>query len=335
MIGWLSLLGLSGKGQNGYFACRMVRQDSSFSFPVFLPADGDTVAIQKINSFLQLAELYVLKGYGGKNLFKKVATDYGTIYGGKEGMNCRIESNSATVLSIGFDESSCGATCAYWVNYYNFNPGNGDLIQLRDLFTEKGWQQFRAIAAQKRVREFRRQVSRDSGLDYIPPCYREDDLTEFYIAHQSIYIDGQNCFHKNDKFFGIRTITRFRLDAFKDWLNAYGRALFGLAKNPIGQYHSIRLPQLYRGRIGRQKILLVLRPGEGNEMEAEYAYDRFGKGIYVTGRREKDRLMLTEYTDSSFDTVGYIDARIDASSIKGTWANKAGTRVYSFFVSRQ
>ncbi|MDJ1467959.1 hypothetical protein [Xanthocytophaga flava] len=97
------------------------------SFPVFTDSTN-SLAVQKINQMLQIVELELVKSAKQRNIFEQASFDDGTIYGGKVILTPTIYQNSDRLLSIGFWNSSCGATCAYWVSYYNFNPGNGDLI---------------------------------------------------------------------------------------------------------------------------------------------------------------------------------------------------------------
>ncbi len=127
--------------QTQHFRATIVKNGSDFSFPI-LSSNGNSEASTKINQLLQLSELSKLVTRSSKNTFEQVEVDDGTIYGGKVWMNTTVYSNSSRVLSIGFDESSCGMTCTYWHRYYNFNPVNCDLLELRDLFTRDGFQLF-------------------------------------------------------------------------------------------------------------------------------------------------------------------------------------------------
>ena len=113
-------------------------EPDQFSFPIFSNRTNKYAA-QKINQTMQLSELEILKGFETKSIFERVSYDGGGIYGNKVSIKFDVFDNTDRILSVQFNETSCGATCAYWVKYYNFNSGNGDLIQLKDLFTEKGF----------------------------------------------------------------------------------------------------------------------------------------------------------------------------------------------------
>jgi hypothetical protein len=316
----------SGYGQAPFFRYKTLRRDSSFSFPVFQGRGGDTVA-RKINQFLQIMELEMLHGYESRDIFEHITFNPGTIYGGSVGMNCRIWNNSNRVLSVGFDEASSGLTCHYWVRYYNFNPGNGDLVHLGDLFTKAGFEHFRNYVARKRVREFQRQVKADSLLGYIADCYKEDDLSDFYIARNILYVDGQNCFNKNDKFFGIETVTCFHLSEFSAWLNDYGKALFCLTGDAMASYHSIGWPRLYEGRIGKKPVLFALNLINKEDARACYLYLEYGHGIDLEGEIHKSNLRLVEY-NAHFDTVGTVSAKLTGNRLSGVWTDKSGRLHY-------
>jgi hypothetical protein len=232
---------LLAMAQTPFYTVRKV-SDKEMSFPVF--SGKNEVAVQKINRLLQLSELDQVTSATDKNIFKSVTGDLGGIYGGKVEMRFNIISNNKKVLAIQFDEASCGMTCYYYNRYYNFNAANGDLIQLKDLFTVAGFAAFKKEVSSKRIRAFEAELRSNKilpgDLEYIKDCYKADELSDFYINSNSIFIDGWNCFHKNDKGFTIETETGFRLQEFRQHLNEYGKAVFGLTGKPLESFHSPR-----------------------------------------------------------------------------------------------
>ena len=327
------LVYLVDRGQDS-LRWRTIRSGESkeFSFPVFNDTGNN---VRKINRLLQLSELELLKGFGEKNMFEHVSSGIGGIYGSKTNIEFQIKKNTSRILSIGFQEASSGMTTHYWVRYYNFNPANGDRIHLKDLFTEKGYTAFRRYATGKRTRELRRQKAYDSTLADIAECYGDDDLEDFFIAGSTLYIDGDNCVRKPEKFVGLETMSRFRLAEFGGWLNAYGRAVFGLSDDNVGQYRSRALPQLFSGKIGARPVWMLVRPGYGDEIEAEYVDLRVGRGIYMEGKAQKGWFDMTELTRAG-DTTGLLKAHFDGWTIQGTYRRVADRgKNYPVLLERQ
>ena len=337
-------------GQKNYFQYRTEKfndEKNKFSFPIFL--NSNNLVTAKVNQMLQISELEILKGFETKNIFEQVSIDDGRIYGGKVGIDFKIYDNNSKVLSVKLDESSCGATCAYWVRYYNFNSGNGDLIQLKDLFTKKGYEKFFAFVTKRRIAQLKNELRKmplaeRGDFEGISGSYEADDLMDFYIEKNVLYIDGENSFSKNQKFASveIKRISRFKLPEFKSYLNDYGKSLFGLTKDSIKKYRSNILPQLFHGKIGNQKVMMVLNNGYGNEMKAEYVYSKYGKGIFLEGKIKADELSLTEKLakpkESGFiDYVdnGFIEARFDGQNITGTWTHKDKTITHELLLARK
>ena len=306
-----------------------------------------TFSIPFLNQFLQIAELKLMKGVEENNLFEVISINDETIYGGKVWISFDVHDNNSKVLSMTLDQSSCGMTCRYWSSYYNFNSGNGDLIQLKDLFTQKGFEKFFAYATKSRIAHLRKEIQKldlsDSRLlEAISDSYKNDDLTDFYIKNNSLFIDGENSFHKNDKFYGIETVTKFRLSEFKPYLNNYGKSLFGLRKTSVKKYRSEVLPQLFYGKVGNSKVILVLNTGYEDEMRAEYVYTKYGKGIYLDGKIYGDKISFTEKIPKPnergfidyFDN-GTIEAKFDGKTIVGKWISKDKKKTYNLKLKRK
>ncbi len=282
----------------------------------------------------------MLDGYQKDNIFEKVSIDNGTIYGGKVEISFEVISNNSKVLSMKFDESSCGATCAYWNRYYNFNSGNGDLVQLKDYFTPDGFASFNKKVLDKRRIKFKNEImkvdstEREYLLDVLD-CYETDHIEDYYIKDKTIFIDGENCLSKNQKFFDLDMITKFNLIEFKSYLNDYGKSVFGITRDSVAKYHSNELPQLFKGFIDNSlPILLILDRDYENNMRGVYAYLKYGRGIYLEGELNNKQLTLTENT-SDFEDNGYINATFDGKHINGTWTNKNKTKTLTFIANRR
>jgi hypothetical protein len=192
------------------------------------------------------------------------------------------------VLSLSFNESSCGMTCWYWDRYYNFNPANGDLITIEDLFTSEDFKKFKPLIIKRRIDNLASQLESDSIS--IDPGFKDelleektnsienDDLSDFFIKNNSLFVDGENLLSKNEKFSGIDMTCEFKLNEFKHYLNDYGKAIFMNTSTPLPSFRSTHLPQLYTGTIGNEKILLIIRPTYENKLDGIYTYIKNGLG---------------------------------------------------------
>lgn len=229
-------------------------------------------------------------------------------------------------------------TTHYWVKYYNFNAGNGDLIQLKDLFTTLGFQKFKRAIAKKRIVTFKAEVQkaklseRKPLIESMAEGFNYDDLDEFYIKHHTIYIDGENWLHKNDKFYGLNMITKFNLNEFSSFLNDYGKTVFSLTKNLMESYRSTSLPQLFKGKIAGQQIKLCIVNKDGH-VKAEYAYVKYGNGILLEGNLKNNQLTLTE-RNSNYDEVAIINANFNSQTISGIWKSKTTGKSYPLKLER-
>ncbi len=335
----------------GYFDIKLIKKGKDFSFPIFRDPPGQRSAM-KINHLLQLMELRSLANGPTKDIFRNAEFDDGTIYGGKASILPTVHSNNSRVQSVGFDQSSCGMTCAYWHSYYNFNSGNGDLIQLKDLFTDKGFDRFTKIVMSKRSSKYRREVKEkikpDEREDYLGVLgtIESDQLSDFYIRTRSIVIDGENCLIKGRKFEGLDMYVRFDLKEFKPLLNDYGRAVFGLNLSDISKFRSNSLPQLFKGRVNDLIPFSLVLIGSSDNVVGVYAYSKYGKGITLTGSLEDGKFLLTEHylvevplnpnTDVSHRLVdgGSISGIFNGNNIEGTLSDKDKTRSYRFRASR-
>jgi len=329
-----------GNGQAGYFEHISLTKGKEFTFPVFSKTT-DTFTAGNINQLLQLSELELLDGYQKKNIFETISVDNGGIYGGKTDISYDILTNSPKILSIMFNEASCGMTCAYWVKYYNFNSGNGDQMQLKDLFTIEGLSAFKKIILRKRSTKLKKELmkipsdSRES-FHYILDCFKDDELQDFFLRDTSISVDGYNCLSKNDKVAAdFDMITKFNLGEFKNYLNDYGKTVFGIKEDSIAKYRSFELPQLYEGAVDSSlKILFIMRHDSGNKIIAGYAYLKSGRLIYMEGELNNKTLNLIEKSVNNNDN-GYIHASFNGQQIRGTWTNKSKTKTLKFFATRR
>ena len=334
----------SATGQKNYFSTKTITtSDKNFSFPVFYNGKNP-LAAEKINQFLQLSELELLNGHEKTTPFEIVANNTDGLYGGKTDISFELINNSSKLLSIAFDESSCGMTCAYWLRYYNFNSLNGDLILIEDLFTPEGFKKFKPLIIKKRMDSLISQLESDSlsmdpgfkgeFLEEKATSIENDDLSDFFIKDNSLFIDGENLLSKNEKFSGIDMTCRFQLDEFKLYLNDYGKAILMNTATPLPSFRSTHLPQLYTGTIGNEKILLIIRPTYEKKLDGIYTYIKNGIGINMEGSLNGKALYLKELT-RDYKENGSIDAEYTWKQINGTWTNKDGSKIFTIKITRK
>ena len=247
--------------QNGYFQYSVDSLNSNFYFPSFINL-SDPISVEKINHHLEIGELCALKD--SSNIFENAISDDTFIYGGQRDISFEIHTNTNKILSLSFSNYSFGATSFCWNQTYTFNSGNGDLIQLSDIFTTEGLELFLKYSSTKRIAQLKREMkknkvkfSNSQGLkEYINYLPRDNEPV-FYIQDSMIIIDGFNDLMKNDKFLNLDVVTEFNLSEFSDFLNSYGKCVFSLNSDSIQNYHSTSLPQLFAGTFGNDSILSV------------------------------------------------------------------------------
>jgi len=347
----LLALSTAGVSAQTFFRDATVRHGHDFSFHIF-SGGNNPKAVSKINQLLQLSELYSLSNrpFSGRIFDQSQAND-GSIYGGKTSIEEHVYSNTARILSMGFFESSSGATSHYWNRYYNFNPRTGDRISLRDLFTSAGYENFLREVAALRSSKFRREVNKKIEAqfreDYLQStlkfCVEVDELHDFYIRNRTIVIDGDGCLSKNQKFDGLDMIVRLKSDLFAKYLNAYGRAVFGLSRADLTQFRSSELPQLFEGTVdGKYRFVMALSPDEDGEYWGMYAYLKHREGIALRGKQKDGELTLTEYilspnaVDGPLGSIrraeekGTVTGRLTGNGFDGIWSDGGGQKELSF-----
>lgn len=331
---------------------RFISSGKDFSFPVF-SSKSSSAAVARINRFLQLSELYALVGpQYPDDPFEQVLANDGSMYGAKAGLLPIVITTNSRVISVGFDQAACGATCGYWRSYYTFNRANGDRIGLRDLFNEVGVSSVLKMMTRKSKQKLRSEIVRKVPADERQillenlGCSESED-PGFWLTDRGIGFDSYDCLHKSQKFYGIDTKTHLSLAQFKSHLNKYGRAVFGLSNRSLGGFRSQGLPQLFEGTVGDVfPIAMVIdRDPFGNEIMGMYAYLKYGRGLSLRGRANGSSLELTESVLSPTtvsNELGEIRRRItnakitgelSAGGFEGSWSSIDETEQLSFRTS--
>ena len=327
-----------GYGQESYFAVQEIKKGESLSFPVF-SNPKDSLSAEKINQFLQISELQTLKGKEKKHIFENICENIADIEFGylEENISCNSQKN----VSIYFTKPTFSFNSNFYYNYYNFNSKNGDLIQLEDLFSKKGFEFFKTIVKTKSIEKYKIESNKidtatrvDLSLNSVISYIGIDNLFDFYIINDTIFIEGENLLTKSQKILEMDMTTKYSLSEFNDYLNDYGKALFSLSNDSIGKFRSKSFPQLFEGTIDNQKILMILDKDEKNKVSAKYVYQKFGQVIGIYGDINDSTLSMTE-SDDKGNSRGIIEAQFDGENIIGTWSNKDKSKSYKFIAKRK
>lgn len=292
---------LVGNCQKKNFEIVSLEMENNFSFPVFSKSN-DTLLGNKINHLLQLTELELLHGYEKKNPFERVAINLINPIPGKEMIQYSIYQNNARLLSFSLAQSFCGAGCTYWCSYYNFNPENGELIHLKDLFSPKGYEVFIQKLDQKRIAVFKQWINKQDSskreeFEGIPTCYEHAPNTDYYIKNDSIFIDGSICFGKNLMYSNLDPITSFHKKELKKYLNDYGLLVFGFKKGKLTTYHSNHLPQLFTGKLADDSIAFILSQPQNGNLNGVYFNKTTGQCMQLRGGAVKEGIKLDEFDE--------------------------------------
>jgi hypothetical protein len=325
----LTILWTTTFGQDNYLKIHKISEGQEFYFPIIYSTDK--LVEEKINVHLQLSELDLIKGKEKKSIFEVTSFNNGTIYGGKVSIDYNILANTAKLFSIKFNQSSCGATCAYWVRYHNFNPQNGDKYGLKDFFNHKNYNDFKKIVTPIRQEKIKKQIEDliQSGdklehlEEYLYNYIDDDDLDDFYFTSDSIYFDNENLLNKNDKFWDLDHVTSISIESIRHLLNDLGESAL-ITGNNLKTYRSSTEPQLYEGTLdNKSNFYLLFKNDYENNYIGTFAYKKYGRAIGLDGKLEDDEFIFNARNNKN-DKMATITFRQNGSNLKGIWKDKKG-----------
>jgi hypothetical protein len=330
------------QAQNPYFSYKTVKyaeDPESFSFPLFFHAK-DSLSTQKMNQFLQLSELSLLKGFEKDNIFEQIMYDEAA-KGGMEELNVTILENTPTVLAVEINSSYLSATSFHSTTYHNFNAQNGELIHFKDLFTETGYKVVLDLLVKKQISQLKKEIAKikkdeiSEDFELIMQEYQQDKSPNFYLKGKNIYVNGINHFPRGMNLSGAETVCKIGLnEGLEENLSEYGKQVFGISTGNMNEFHSQSLPQLFSGVLAGQKVLMILESNTyENGITGKYAYMKHGIGINLSGKWSNTTLDLTEQT-ADFEDNGYIHATFDGFEMTGTWTNKDRKKSYKLSLKR-
>ena len=328
----LTILWTTTFGQSNFLKIEKISEGEEFHFPIIRCTDK--LVEEKINVHLQLGELDLIKGKEKKSIFEVTTFNNGTIYGGKVSIDYEVLANTDKILSIKFNQSSCGMTCAYWVRYHNFNPINGDRYGLKDFFNDTNYKIFKSIITPLRQNKIKEQIKQliKSGdklehlEEYLYSYIEDDDLDDFFFTSDSLYFDNENLLNKHDKFWDLDHITAVSIETIKHLLNDFGKSALITGEN-LETFRSMTEPQLYDGTLNdKSNFYLLFKNNYQNNYIGTYAYKKYGRAIGLEGMLENEEYVFNERNDNN-DEVATILFRQNGINLTGTWNDKKGTKL--------
>lgn len=331
--------------QENYFDYTIEKYKDESSFPIFHSAK-DSLVCQKINLYLQLSKLSLLKGKEKKHIFERNFSERIDIIDEPYLFHVSILNNTSKILSIMFNESACGTTCFFWKTYYNFNLSSGNLLSLSDLFNKEIITEFLKITLAQRRKHFEKQVKKlkkqvleeDKELvrnieditEWLNPNNKAPDpIADFYIKDSILYIDDDWYLSKNIKVSGyFDMITSIHSKDFFHLLNNYGKAVFSQDIVHLAGFQEENTYQLFVGTINQKyPITLYLEKKEIDtktkkiSISGKYAYHKYGVAIDLEGEIKGDRITLDEL-DKERGINAYWDLVFKEGELIGTWTDK-------------
>ncbi|AEK23014.1 Hypothetical protein Ccan_08960 [Capnocytophaga canimorsus Cc5] len=291
----------------------------------------------KINTLLQLCKLELLIDKKEKHIFEQVTREfmYGLI-----ALKYTILNNSDRNLSIKFDGVSSGASVHTFVNYYNFNPENGDRYDLRDFFDTDNFIKFKELFNQKQIHLVLKQVdslkkkkNTDTYeiylLEYIltEKLKKEVSFDDFYFTEDKIFFDFENLIEKPLKRLELKTISYITIDEIKHLLNDIGKVVFITGKN-LKNHRSKHGTQLYEGFIAEKyPFYFTTFP----HYSAIYAYKKYGKGILLSFKEDlsnENTRVYKEYKEEEgkYDLEATLTFEDKGDTLIGFWIPNKGKK---------
>ena len=344
---------LSFSQQKNVKIANLQPQSEDFIFPVISYREKPLVE-NKINTFLQVSELEYIPN-SGKNPFQLASTatnsyaNYVYFYEWK-----KLETPE-NILSISMNGEASGAYPEGFDNWRNFDLRTGNLINLEQLFSEKG----KEIIADKIALKIKKEIT-----DYLkelktekPKNKEEKETNEDQIALYEDCLQTNTVYFKYLKFyFGKDKITFVQgrcsnhamralddLDTFsiefsyKDLLNYWSP----FAKNLLSGSSSINAPEsiqnkLFKGEIDHKYPITVLfkEVYEDGSFSAVYWYNKSKKLIDWDGNLKNSHISITENDYHSEELQEWIpkakiEADVKGKVIIGTWQDDKTKKILS------
>lgn len=323
--------------------------DGSIKMP-FVVSEPPTVAA-RINTSLFLGLLGMAAPAKPGESFAPLAEQ---LPEGTSSQEFQLVRNDARVLAITFSTEGCGAYCENYDTTFNFDARNGRALALDDLFTQPAFATVaqrigkererlyadqlktlkKELAAQKRahakaddIEDTQQRIELNQG------CLEQErgkpHLTDslryvgFSLEGDGVAFSTGRCSnHASRALDDVAEITVTLTPAeLRPLLTPYGRALVlnqGDVPPPASPFG-----QVLHGKIGGAAITMMLARLEADgSLSGRYYYDKYGRMIPLSGKRNGNTLALTEDVDGN---KAELSLTVRGNAVTGQWQGNGKT----------
>lgn len=306
---------------------------------------------EKINTFLQLDNLYHLPNQFKNNPFEKVV--YGHEHAHSSVYFYGYEKNKTpeNILSLQLSGEATGAYSEGFEIYYNFDVRTGNKINLSDFLTEKGVLELTNqmnLKVKNTIEEFITSLNaspRDDDeyttdqLDMYGYCLEDIEENsigyyEFYFEEERITFVRGRC--SNHALRALDDLGSFRISysysEIEEYLSSYGKGLLNGEKNmnplasPDGKF--------YKGKINNKYPITVFisEVYSDKSLRMYYWYDSYKTPIEWDGNFLNRHFSLSEsnYDEEKEEWIkkAKVEADLVGNKIIGTWTNLETNQVF-------
>ena len=246
-----------------YKASEEYKDNVDLVFPI-ISCENSKVK-EKINTYIQLSELDIIKGLEKNSIFEKRFDEAKFTFPGiPEGLldlNYQLLYNAQNNFSFSLYHIYQWATLSYWIEYYNFNPQNGDRYFLKDFFDSTNFHKMKEILYPhfKELFYSDKNQCKDINTKYYLDIFLNEEFLfeDFYFTKDSLFLDIFNILGKNDKSCFEETRFGVPILKIKHLLNEYGIAAMISGKN-LYKYSYIGGIQFYKGKVDEKYDFYLL-----------------------------------------------------------------------------
>ncbi len=317
---------------------------STYRFPLF---EGESAALERINTYLHAFELDGLPGRFEQSPFERVWPKDGEGHG-VVSLDYEIHAKTPGFLSLDIIGEYYGAYLSLGRNSYAFALTDGLPLSLSELFSEPGMQQLRAQISRARVDRI------ETFIAAIPANGASEDEAEMATIQREIYGDclprHRNTTLDHDRLVlgqtqltliaercsahAVRALddlgefsNSFAYTELAEALSPYGRCLLLEQRSDCRDLSRPQISGVYRGAVdGRQRITLVIAPYASGVSRAVYFRDEDATKVTLSARPQPNsgRVHLQEQgaTPAMFELWLERDGELS-----GTWQEKGGPRL--------
>ncbi|HTO17280.1 MAG TPA: hypothetical protein VLZ83_16060 [Edaphocola sp.] len=317
-----------------YFLIERIEKDA-YAIPLIKSENNPEIA-SKINQVIQMSLVYNLYDIVGKEkLFDKMINEDG--YSGTTSLDYNILLNSASVLSIEFNDETLTAYPDYHTSYLNFNSTTGDIIDLNELLSNDGISHLNDLASgiyNQKVKSLYNESIYDYSTDEsqkkdfvesifdLTKCNATNKIWKFGITSNTLIVEKDRCFPHAMQAFDIGWNCQIKIDdLYKSDFSTYGHNLLKemVSDNSMHYIDKVNNMTLHGKIDNKYPFCMYLRLNSDNSIGGLYWYSKKGVLIDFSGTKtSNNKIELTE-KGGKFK----LDLQ-ENGSISGDWINSGG-----------